>query len=64
MAAKKTFLLRMDPDLWNELQRWAADELRSVNGQIEYILRQAVKERRKSLPAAGKAEREESSQRP
>ena len=43
---KKGFLLRIDPDLWNELQRWAADELRSVNGQIEYILRQAVKARR------------------
>jgi hypothetical protein len=52
MAMKKTFLLRIDPDLWNELQRWAADELRSVNGQIEYILRQSVKDRRrKVLPA-------------
>ena len=47
MATKKTFLLRIDPDLWNELQRWAADELRSVNGQIEYVLRQAVKARRR-----------------
>lgn len=52
MAARKTFLLRIDPDLWNELQRWAADELRSVNGQIEYILRQAVRDRRrKAVPA-------------
>ncbi len=51
MAPKKGFLLRMDPQLWEELQRWAADELRSVNGQIEYLLRQAVRERRgKPLP--------------
>jgi hypothetical protein len=38
----------MDPKLWSELEAWAKDELRSVNGQIEYILRQAVA-RRKGL---------------
>jgi len=47
MAEKRKFLLRIDADLWNELQAWAADELRSVNGQIEYLLRQAVRTRRK-----------------
>ena len=47
MAEKKPFLLRMSPELWEELQRWAADELRSVNGQIEFLLRQAVVERRR-----------------
>jgi hypothetical protein len=46
---KKSFLLRLPPELWKELERWAADELRSVNGQIEYVLRQAVA-RRKSDP--------------
>lgn len=46
---RKSFLLRMDPELWGELNRWADDELRSVNGQIEYLLRKAVKEKRKSL---------------
>jgi hypothetical protein len=51
MAGKKDFLLRVDPALWQELQAWAADELRSVNGQIEYVLRQAVRARRqKTLP--------------
>jgi hypothetical protein len=45
-SARKAFLLRMDPALWAELERWAADELRSVNGQIELILRRAVKERK------------------
>ncbi|MFN0069021.1 MAG: ribbon-helix-helix domain-containing protein [Limisphaerales bacterium] len=43
---RKAFLLRMDPDLWRELETWAAQELRSVNGQIEYLLREAVRQRR------------------
>ena len=42
MAPRKPFLLRIDPALWADLEAWAQDELRSVNGQIEYILRQAV----------------------
>lgn len=50
MAEKKPFLLRISPELWDELQHWAADELRSVNGQIEYLLRQAVTERRRARP--------------
>jgi hypothetical protein len=58
MATKKEFLLRMDPALWNELQTWAADELRSVNGQIEYILRSAIARRRggKAADAPGGVE--------
>ncbi len=52
--ARKPFLLRMDPALWEDLERWAQDELRSVNGQIEMILRQAV-QKRKGL--AGKTPR-------
>jgi len=47
MAEKKEFLLRINPEVWRQLQAWAADELRSVNGQIEFILRQAVEARRK-----------------
>jgi hypothetical protein len=47
---RKTFLLRVSPDLWKELEKWAADELRSVNGQVEYLLRQAVNERKRSQP--------------
>jgi len=43
---RKSFLLRIDPALWRELEAWAQDELRSVNGQIEYLLRQAVNARR------------------
>jgi len=48
---RKSFLLRIDPQLWTELEAWAADELRSVNGQVEYLLRQAVQKRRKARPA-------------
>ena len=43
---RKSFLLRLPPELWKELEKWSADELRSVNGQIEYLLRQAVRERK------------------
>jgi hypothetical protein len=39
---RKAFLLRLQHELWKELERWAGEELRSVNGQIEYVLRQAV----------------------
>lgn len=42
MAERKAFLLRIDPELYDALSRWAADELRSLNGQIEYLLRQAM----------------------
>lgn len=45
---RKAFLLRVDPELWRELESWAADELRSVNGQIEYLLRQAVQRRKRT----------------
>lgn len=61
MAERKQFLLRIDPRLWADLEAWAADELRSVNGQIEYALREAVRKRKSSYekgpedegPAAG-----------
>jgi hypothetical protein len=45
---RKAFLLRIPPDLWQELEKWAGDELRSVNGQIEYVLRQAVEKRKRA----------------
>ncbi len=48
---RKSFLLRLPPELWKELERWAGDELRSVNGQIEYVLRQAVAKRKADAPA-------------
>ncbi|HEX7080467.1 MAG TPA: Arc family DNA-binding protein [Gammaproteobacteria bacterium] len=42
MAKKVTFLLRTDPEVLDALKRWANDELRSVNGQLEFILRRAL----------------------
>ena len=41
---KKSFVLRMDSEIMNALQQWASDEFRSVNGQIEYLLYEALKE--------------------
>lgn len=50
MEGRKAFLIRIDPQLLKELEAWAQDELRSVNGQIEYLLKQAVTKRRKGEP--------------
>jgi hypothetical protein len=55
MASRKPFLLRIDPELWADLEAWARDELRSVNGQIEYILKQAVQKRKGVRRQAGPA---------
>lgn len=49
MAEKKQVPLRLSESLWVEISRWAEDEFRSVNGQIEYILSEAVKQRRRKL---------------
>ena len=56
MAVRKPFLLRIDPALLAELEAWAQDDLRSVNGQIEYVLQQAVRKRRRTGPRSGKSE--------
>ena len=48
MTDRKAFLLRLDPAVHAALERWAADELRSVNAQIEYVLRQAIAKRKSS----------------
>jgi hypothetical protein len=43
MGKKKTFVLRVQPEVYDAIERWAADEFRSANGQIEYLLQQALK---------------------
>ncbi|WP_067936041.1 hypothetical protein [Alicyclobacillus kakegawensis] len=60
MSKKKQFLLRLDPDLYNIIARWAEDELRSVNAHIEFLLRDAARShgrlpqgQRKSAPGNG-----------
>ena len=45
MKPRKAFLLRISPDLYDALEAWAQQELRSVNGQIEYLLKEAVRRR-------------------
>ena len=52
MAARKQFLLRIDPELWADVEKWAADELRSVNAQIEWVLREAIRRRQGSRQTA------------
>ncbi len=60
MAERKSFLLRISPELYEKLERWAADELRSANAQIEYLLADAVR-RAVRGDQSSKAERRESS---
>ena len=49
MKSRKPFLLRISPDLYDALESWAQQEMRSVNGQIEYLLKEAVGNRGRSL---------------
>ena len=52
MAARKQYPLRIDPEVWAAVERWAADEMRSANGQVEWILRDALR-RAGRLPKKG-----------
>ena len=61
MPERKAFLLRISPELWESLEQWAADELRSVNGQIEFILAHAVRDagrEKRRRPRGGTRDRE------
>ncbi|MPQ46537.1 Arc family DNA-binding protein [Marinifilum sp. N1E240] len=53
MTKKKSFVLRLSPEMYKKLEKWAVDEFRSTNGQIEWILDKALKE-------AGRAKNKES----
>lgn len=57
--ARKAFLLRIDPEVLAAVQRWADEDLRSLNGQIEYLLRQALAKRGVKLPDKPKRDKEE-----
>jgi hypothetical protein len=50
VAERKSFLIRVDPRLHAALEKWAADELRSVNGQIEFLLTKAVRDAGREKP--------------
>jgi hypothetical protein len=58
VAERKKLLLRLDPQVYDAVARWAADDLRSVNAQIEYALRQALRSagRQPKPPPAGEAD--------
>ncbi|MBP3320794.1 MAG: Arc family DNA-binding protein [Clostridia bacterium] len=45
--ARKQIVLRLSPTLWNELSAWAEEDFRSINGQIEYLLTEAVRQKKK-----------------
>ena len=60
MANKKSFVLRIDPEVSSSLERWASDEFRSMNGQIEYILSQALKKAGRFPSKEQKSEDQES----
>ena len=51
MAERKAFLLRIDPVVLDALQRWASDDLRSLNSQIEFVLRRALQREGRSVAA-------------
>lgn len=55
MAQKKPFVLRLDPEMLKAVEKWAADEFRSTNGQIEYLLSKTLKEAGR-LKTKGKSE--------
>jgi hypothetical protein len=66
MTARKPFLLRLDPATLEALQAWAADDLRSVNGQVEFLLRRSLREAGRlrggpRLTASGRAPADETS---
>ncbi len=50
MSERKTFVVRLDPSLHAALQRWAADDLRSLNGQIEFLLRRSLETSGRPVP--------------
>ena len=47
MAKKKTFVLRINPEMMEALEKWAADDFRSINGQLEWIINKALKDARR-----------------
>jgi hypothetical protein len=49
MAKKKSFVLRIDPDVYDALEKWAAQEFRSANGQIEWIITKALRDGRRTV---------------
>jgi hypothetical protein len=56
VAERRPFLLRLDPAVYEAMQRWAADDLRSLNAQIEFVVRRALQQQGRLRPAAAPPE--------
>lgn len=56
--SKKQLILRLSPKLWEDLSKWAEDDFRSINGQIEFLLSECVSKRKNLAKKAEKAQRE------
>lgn len=56
MVKKKTFVLRIDPDVYDAVEKWAAQEFRSINGQMEWIINKALKDARRPVERTSKDE--------
>ena len=64
MADRKPFLLRIDRDILDAVQRWADDDLRSLNGQIEFLLRRVLKESGREIRGAAQSQPETKTKAP
>jgi hypothetical protein len=62
MAKKKSFVLRIDPDVYDAVEKWAAQEFRSVNGQIEWLIDKALRDARRTVEKSASDETEEESE--
>lgn len=62
MAKKKSFVLRIDPDVYDAIEKWAAQEFRSANGQIEWIINKALRDARRIVENTSTGENEPDSE--
>jgi len=62
MAKKKSFVLRIDPDVYDAIEKWAAQEFRSANGQIEWIINKALRDARRTVEKSNASEKEPDSE--
>jgi len=59
MVKKKSFVLRIDPDVYDAIEKWAAQEFRSANGQIEWIIAKALRDARRTIVKTTNENKEE-----
>jgi hypothetical protein len=62
MAKKKSFVLRIDPDVYDAIEKWAAQEFRSANGQIEWIITKALRDARRTVEKTNNTDTETDSE--